>query len=246
MISDVIGDPLDLIASGPTVADPSRFKDAWRIFERFDLIEQVPPTVLRHLQRGMFGDIPETPKPGEAIFALAHHHIVANNQIALRAAQSKAESLGYRASVESTMVQGEAREFATTLVGIVNKAMDDPNSAQRPMCILFGGETTVTVRGEGLGGRCQEIALAALANMSDATGDYVIAACGTDGTDGPTDAAGGFACREVAGRAKELGLSPMEFLERNNSYNFLCQTDGLIVTGPTGTNVMDVYLALIP
>ena len=246
LISDVIGDPLDLIASGPTVADPSSYADAWGIIERFNLIEQAPQSVVRHLQRGMFGDIPETPKPGDPIFSAAHHHIIANNQLALHTARLKAESLGYRSLVESTVVQGGAREFATTLAGMVRQLMTEPRPDQRPICLLFGGETTVTVRGDGMGGRCQEVALAALADLLDADGDYLIAACGTDGTDGPTDAAGGIACPEVAARAKGLGLSPMEFLRRSDSYSFLRVTEGLIVTGPTGTNVMDVYLALIP
>ena len=246
LISDVIGDPLDLIASGPTVADPSSFLDAWRIIERFDLNEQAPQSVVRHLQRGMSGDIPETPKPGDPIFSLAHHCIVANNQIALDAAHLKAESLGYHSSVESTVIQGEASEFGAALAETVRQLMAEPKPDQRPTCLLFGGETTVTVRGTGTGGRCQETALAALAGLWNTGGDYVIAACGTDGTDGPTEAAGGIASPEVVRRARELHLTPGDSLARSDSYSFLRRADGLIITGPTGTNVMDIYLALIP
>lgn len=243
LISDVIGDRLDVIASGPTVADPTTFADAWGVLERFGLVNHIPATVAEFVRDGLRGLHPETPKPGDPEFAITRHHILASNTIALEAAAVRAGELGFRTQIVTSSLSGEARDCAAAVVREVRRLISDRSG---PVCLLYGGEMTVTVRGDGLGGRCQEFALAALGEMAGVAGDYVIAGCGTDGTDGPTDAAGGMATRAIAKRAADLGLSPTEFLTRNDANRFLRAAGGLIVTGPTGTNVMDLCLALIP
>jgi glycerate-2-kinase len=166
--------------------------------------------------------------------------------MAMTAARQCAEDLGYDSEIITSGLHGEAREAASFVTELARARAPHNRKSPRPICLLFGGETTVTVRGNGSGGRCQEFAVAALEGMRDLDGDYLIAACGTDGTDGPTEAAGGFASPEVAAEARRYGLNTADVLARNDSYDFLRQTHGLIVTGPTGTNVMDVYLALMP
>lgn len=245
IISDVIGDPLDVIASGPTVADSSTYQDAWDTLTKIKLIDQVPTSVSNHLRSGKAGQIPETPKLGEACFQIAQHLIIASNSIALAAAHEKARTLGYHAEILTAAMDGEARDWAEQIVKTAQVCADGRGAITTPACLLYGGEMTVTVRGPGLGGRCQEFAVAALGALRESDADILIAACGTDGTDGPTDAAGGIATLEIAARAKQLGLSVKDCLSENDAYHFLEQVDGLIITGPTGTNVMDICLALV-
>jgi glycerate-2-kinase len=246
ILSDVIGDPLDSIASGPTVADPSTFAEAWEIIRKYQLTEKLPVSIIRWLQKGLGQEIPETPKPGDPIFAKSHNYLIGSNRIALEAAATMAKALQYSTTIVTDTLQGEAREKATELVLQVKQY-----EGVTPACLLFGGETTVTIKNPGKGGRNQEFALAALVELQkhyeiSAEDDTpVILSAGTDGTDGPTDAAGAVADAMVLKLAAKQGLSPEKFLEQNDSWNFFHQTGGHIITGPTHTNVMDIVVVLI-
>ena len=246
IISDVIGDPLEAIASGPTAPDSTTFADAWRVIEKYGLPAKLPATVRTYLKAGKEGEKPETLKPGDTAFRKVFNIILGNNLLALQAAKEKAEEAGFHTIILSSRIQGEAREVAKVLAGITQEILLNDLPLSKPACVLLGGETTVTLRGNGLGGRNQELALAALLEMKPVRQPYLIASCGTDGTDGPTDAAGGFAFPGMWETAAQKSLDPLFFLQRNDSYHFLQQTGGLIKTGPTGTNVMDVILLIVP
>ncbi len=246
ILSDVIGDPLDAIASGPTVPDPTTFKKAWDIIEKYNLINQLPDSVRTHLEEGVKGRIEDTLKLEDPIFGKVNNFIIGNNLLALKTAQEEAKRLGYNTLILTSRVRGEAREVAQVVASIAQEIEIYNLPIKKPACFLMGGETTVTLRGKGKGGRNQELALAALIAMEKVRKDYVIVSCGTDGTDGPTDAAGGMVDYEVTKNAVNLQLNPLTYLEENNAYPFLQKTGGLIKTGPTGTNVMDIILALIP
>lgn len=241
LISDVIGDSLDVIGSGPTAPDQSTFADAWAVLERYRLVDAIPRSIRDYLQDGLRGDIPETPKPDDPSFRLTRHRILASNEIALEAARRQAAQLGYDARVVSSTVTGEPTGVARMVSERLRNAQ---NTNAGPFCLIYGGEMTVTVRGSGKGGRCQEFALAALKHIEELAPGYLIAAVGTDGTDGPTDAAGGMITEECAAKSRDLGLSVEEYLNRNDAYNFLNAIDSLVFTGPTGTNVMDVIIAM--
>jgi len=244
ILSDVIGDPLDAIASGPTVPDPTTYAEALQIVESRGLADSVPPSVISHLAAGVAGDVPETPKPGDPVFRSVQNVIVANNRAAVAAAAERARALGYSPHVVSCSISGEAREVAAQQAALARRVPRDGVPVSRPACIIGGGETTVTVRGDGVGGRNQEFALAAAIALAGTDGISVLAA-GTDGTDGPTEAAGAFADGETVARAAALGLDARACLERNDSYHFFEALGDLFVTGPTGTNVMDVYIFLV-
>ena len=231
ILSDVIGDPLDVIASGLTIADPTTLEDARAVLLKHGLWDHVPESVRKRLEAG-----PETPKPGDPIFQNVENVIIGSNRLALEAAGVKAEALGYNTKILSSTVEGEARLVAREHAEILNRTVP-------PACILSGGETTVTVRGTGKGGRNQEFALAAALEI-DGRDNLAILCAGTDGSDGPTDAAGAFACSDTVKRAIQLGLDPVDHLERNNSYPFFDLLGDLVKTGPTGTNVMDVNIML--
>ena len=239
ILSDVVGNPLDFIASGPTVPDTTTFQDAWGLLGKFDLQDAIPASVRAQLRRGLDGAIPDTPKAGDPLFARAASELVGSNEIAARAALDAATALGYNTVLVTTWVEGEAREVAKVMAGVAKGLIRHHSPVPPPACLIFGGETTVTVRGDGQGGRSQEMALAASLAL-DGWEDVAVMAVGTDGTDGPTDAAGGIADGAVRGRAQALGLDPLAFLDRNDSYHFLRQTDALLVTGPTNTNVNDL------
>jgi glycerate-2-kinase len=239
LLSDVIGDPLDVIGSGPTAPDESTFGGAIAVLERYDLLEQVPRPVRSYLENGAGGLIEETPKPGDPVFDKVRNLVVGSNRLALEAAQREALSLGYEAQILSSTVEGEARNVAVEYANSLRAVSGDG----RPRCLLAGGETTVTVRGAGKGGRNQEFALAAAIQISGVENVAVLSA-GTDGTDGPTDAAGAFAIGSTVARAAKLGLNAREHLARNNSYPFFEALGDLIKTGPTGTNVMDIQILL--
>jgi glycerate-2-kinase len=245
ILSDVIGDPLESIASGPTAPDPSTFQDAWNIIKKYKLGDALPQSVREYLEKGLQFKIPDTLKQGDAVFKKVHNFILGNNLGALRAAQETAEDLGFNSLIVSSRIQGEAREVAKVAAAVAQEIIDRNIPVNRPACVLMGGETTVILRGQGKGGRNQEFALSALIAMQHVKGQYLIASCGTDGTDGPTDAAGGMVYPEIWKRVREAGLSPDGFLANNDAYPFLDQTGGLIKTGPTGTNVMDIILILI-
>ena len=241
ILSDVVGNPLDVIASGPTVPDSTTFADAWALLAGYGLIEKLPPAVRARLEQGKSGAIAETPKAGDPIFANVYNVIIGSNDLAARAAVERAQELGMNALMLSTYIEGEAREVARVFSGIVREIAASGQPLPRPACIVTGGETTVTLRGKGLGGRNQELALAAAVKIAGLD-NVTIVACGTDGSDGPTDAAGAIADETTLERARALGLDPVVYLANNDSYHFFQPLGDLLLTGPTGTNVNDLTL----
>ncbi len=244
LLSDVIGDPLDVIGSGPTAPDPSTFADALAVLEGFGLLKRVPGSVRQRLDRGARGEIPETPKPDDPLFDRVSNVVIGNNQIVVDAAASRAAGLGYRPHVLTRSLHGEARRAARELVAIGRGIRAGRGPVGPPACVIAAGETTVTVTGRGHGGRCQEFALAAALEMEGIDGMAVLAA-GTDGTDGPTDAAGAIADGESASRARRQRDDPQRRLDDNDSYPLFARLADLVVTGPTNTNLLDLYLVLI-
>jgi hydroxypyruvate reductase len=244
ILSDVIGDPLDAIASGPTVPDPTCFEDCARILDCYALWEKIPPPVARHIREGLEGKREETLKEGNPAFEKVYNLIVGNNLLAMKAAQEKARALGFRTVMLSSLVEGETREVGKVHAAVAKEVLLSGNPIPPPACILSGGETTVTLKGKGKGGRNQEFALA-LALEIAGWKEIVALSAGTDGTDGPTDAAGAFADGETLRRAKALELDPRAHLRENDSYPFFEKLGDLLITGPTGTNVMDLRILLI-
>jgi hydroxypyruvate reductase len=244
ILSDVIGDDLNVIASGPAVPDTSTFADTRRVLEKYDIWDRVPESVQSRIQQGLKGEIQDTPKAGDAVFERCFSELVGTNIQALKAAGLKAEELGYRTLILSSTVEGEAREVAKVLTAIAREVRHSGNPLSVPACILCGGETTVTIQGDGKGGRNQEFALASALRL-DGMENIVVLAGGTDGNDGPTDAAGAVADGSTLARAQGQALDPLDYLSRNDSYNFFQPLEDLVITGPTRTNVMDVYLILV-
>ena len=244
ILSDVVGDPLDAIASGPSAPDSTTFADALAVLSKYGIESRAPRGVLEHLRAGAAGAKPETPKPGDPIFAKVRNLLIANNAASVAACARKARELGYRPLVLSSTIEGEAREVARVCVAIARESLASGRPVAPPACLIAGGETTVTLRGSGLGGRNQEFALAAALAARGLEGVAILAG-GTDGTDGPTDAAGALADGATCDRAAGLGLSAADFLARNDSYHFFQPLGDLLMTGPTGTNVMDLYLLLV-
>lgn len=240
IISDVPGNNLETIASGPTTADPTSFTDAWNIIQQYSLEKTIPASVAQHLQKGIAGTIDETIKPGDVLLQQAHHSIIGSNETAVQAAAKKATALGYTVFTFPASLQGEAADNAATIV-----QQATAYNGIRPACFIYGGETTVTVTGKGKGGRNQQLALCALQNSKPGNNITLLAA-GTDGTDGPTDAAGAFADDAVLQQALQQQLQPAHFIEQNDAYTFFQQTDGLFITGATQTNVMDLVIVLLP
>jgi hydroxypyruvate reductase len=232
ILSDVIGDDLDVIGSGPTVPDRSTLADARAIFDKYGIGNKLPAAAQ------------ETPKPGDRIFAKTHNVIVGSNALAVDAAEVEARRLGFHTLVLSTFLEGEAREIARVHAAIAKEIRATGRPVKTPACVISGGETTVTVRGKGLGGRNQEFALAAALDIAGLQNVLILSA-GTDGTDGPTDAAGAIADGTTLVRAQALGLNAPAFLANNDSYRFFEATGDLIKTGPTGTNVADIQLVLV-
>ncbi|MDQ7028313.1 MAG: glycerate kinase [Ardenticatenia bacterium] len=243
VVSDVVGNPLDVIASGPTVPDPTTFVDAWQVLARFGLTERVPPSVQRHLRAGAAGRVPETPKPDDPVFQAVRNVIVADNRRAAEAAAARARDLGYHALVLTTFLEGEAREVGTVLAALAQEMAAFGRPLPRPGCAVLGGETTVTVRGDGMGGRNQEMALSAALRL-EGLENIVVATLATDGGDGPTDAAGAVVDGQTARLARERGINIREALARNDSYHALKALGALLRTGPTGTNVNDVAFVI--
>jgi glycerate-2-kinase len=234
-ISDVVDDRLDVIASGPFAPDPTTYGDALAVLARHPAYP-VPSVVSAHLEAGARGEREETPKPGDPAFARTHHTLIANNETARTAARDAATDLGWHA-VFATLA-GEARRAAVELVQLA-----DATKADRAVCVVAGGETVVTVSGTGRGGRSQELALAA-ALAIEARSDIAVLAAGTDGADGPTDAAGAFADGGTVARARRAGVDAQEALANNDSHGFFCREGGVIRTGVTRTNVADLALVL--
>jgi hydroxypyruvate reductase len=248
ILSDVIGDRLDVIASGLTVADDSTFAQALQVLDKYSIADQIAPAVLRALQLGAAGKIPETPKAGDPAFEHSHNLLIGTLYHSLLAAGDEARSLGYHTLVLSSQLTGEARELAKFMMGLARDVQQHELAAPRPACLIAGGESTVTLRGSGKGGRNQEMALAFLCEMK--TDPAVLAgvsflSASTDGSDGPTDAAGAFASLALYRAALECGLNPEEYLRNNDSYTFFDQLGGLLKTGPTGTNVCDLQIVLV-
>jgi len=244
IISDVIGDPLDVIASGPTAADSSTFEDAQAVLEKYNLKPDVPTGVWDYLMKGAAGYVPETPK---RLSDRIHNLVIGNNSVALQAAESKAEELGYHVLNLGPNIEGETMEVASSMAGIVRDVLVDGKPLRSPACVLSGGETTVTLGPEhGLGGRNQEFVLAAALRLGQENmANVVVLSGGTDGEDGPTDAAGAVADSDNFLKAATLGFSPADFLKRHDAYQFFQPIGGLIKTGLTNTNVMDVRVLLI-
>ena len=244
ILSDVVGDDLDVIASGPTVPDSSTFQDAERILKGHGIWDQLAPPVRKHIEKGTAGQAADTPKPGDTIFGKCSQLLVGNNLQALQAASQEAQILGYRPLILSSKVEGEAREVAKFYAAIAREVRDSQNPLAPPLCVLAGGETTVTLKGDGRGGRNQEFALASAMAIAELD-KIVFLSGGTDGTDGPTDAAGAIADGTTVARARAKNLDPNDFLRRNDSYRFFQELEDLVITGPTRTNVMDIYILLI-
>jgi hydroxypyruvate reductase len=245
VLSDVVGDDLSTIASGPTVPDPTTFAEALAVLGRRGILGDVPAAVRAQLEAGARGEVAETAKPGEPALRRARSRIVGSNALSAAAAAREARRQGLRPLVLTTRLEGEAREAARVLVAILGECVATGRPIRPPACLLAGGETTVTVRGHGQGGRNQELVVAAGEALADFPAPAVVASLATDGIDGASDAAGGIVDDRTAARAAALGLAPAAaFLEANDTRNFLGPLGDLIVTGPTGTNVVDLVVLL--
>lgn len=244
ILSDVVGNPLDVIASGPTVPDTSTFAGAYEIVKRYGLMDELPSSITQHLGQGNDGRIPETPKEGDPLFAKTYNLIIGSNESAARAALAEAQEAGFHTLLLSTYVEGEAREVAHVFCAIAKEILHSSQPIPRPACVVAGGETTVTIRGEGKGGRNQELALAAAIQL-DTLDNVTIVALATDGTDGPTDAAGAIADGLTLHRARQKKLLARDYLANNDSYSFFDQLDDLLITGPTNTNVNDLTFVFV-
>ncbi|MCP4340477.1 MAG: glycerate kinase [Desulfobulbaceae bacterium] len=244
ILSDVVGDDLDSIASGPCVCDSKTFADCRAIFRKYSIEDEIPASVLQYIELGLAGKVPETTKAGQGIFEATQNVIVGGNFKALLKAKEKADELGYNTLLLSSMIEGETRDVASNHIAIAREIQAHGYPVQKPACLLSGGETTVTIKGAGKGGRNQEFVLASALKMTGMDSIVVLSA-GTDGSDGPTDAAGAIADQDTLERAALKELEPQQYLENNDSYHFFNRLDDLYKTGPTNTNVMDLRIILI-
>jgi len=240
LLSDVIGDDLDVIGSGPTAPDVSTFAATSAILERYGILDRVPASVRTRLEQGMRGEIPETPKPDDPVFARVRNTVVGSNRLALDAAAARARQFGFRTLILASGTQGETRDVARMHAAIAREIVEAGHPVKPPACIITGGETTVTIKGDGLGGRNQEFVLAAAIDLAGLP-DTVVLSAGTDGTDGPTDAAGAVADGETLVRKSDA----REYLDRNDSYRYFQSLNDLLIIGPTNTNVMDIHIVLV-
>jgi hydroxypyruvate reductase len=244
LLSDVVGDPLDVIASGPTTPDVSTFAEALDILDRFRLRERVPRAIVQRLEHGARGELPETPKLGDPLFSRVRNTVIGNNALVVAAAAARARAIGFTPHVLTRALEGEARETAGGFVEMARAIRAGRGPVTPPACVIAGGETTVTIKGQGKGGRCQEFALAAALGI-DGLRDVVVLAAGTDGTDGPTEAAGAIVDGTSVDRARAHGVDARACLADNDSNTVLALTGDLVITGPTNTNLLDLYLALV-
>lgn len=245
VLSDVVGDDLSVIASGPTVPDASTYADALDVLRGRQVLDAVPRPVRRHLQAGAAGRRAETPKPRDRVFSRVRTRIVGSNRWTVEAAAQEARRQGLRALTLTTFLEGEAREVARALVSVLRECVESGSPGEPPVCLLAGGETTVSVRGDGLGGRNQELVVAAAEPLAALPAHAVVASLATDGVDGISGAAGGVADQDTLRRAEKLGLAPPSvFLAASDSARFLAPLGDLIITGPTGTNVVDLTILL--
>ena len=243
LLSDVIGDDLDVIGSGPTAADASTFGGAAAILRKYKIYDRVPGAVRARMEQGLRGEIAETPKAGDEALSRTQNLVVGSNALAVDAAAVKARELGFRTIVLSTFIEGETRDVARMHAAIARQMRVSGQPLRPPACVISGGETTVTLDGDGLGGRNQEFALAAAIDIAGLA-DTLMLSAGTDGSDGPTDAAGAIADGATVDRAAAKGLDAKDFLRRHDSYRFFDPLGDLIRTGPTNTNVMDIHIVL--
>ena len=248
ILSDVVGDRLDTISSGITAPDPTTFKDALSVLEKYHIEDRIPAPVRVHLISGTLARIPETPKETDPSFDNSVNIIVGNNALACRAALSRAEKLGYDARILTTTLTGEARRAGECLSGLAREIDSGRSGLKKPALLILGGETTVTIHGKGKGGRNQEIALAfacRLHTLCPGSSNIYFLSAGTDGTDGPTDAAGAFVTPLLMEKMKGISAEAVRQLEDNDSYHFFSQQDLLFKTGPTYTNVCDIQLLMV-
>jgi hydroxypyruvate reductase len=244
ILSDVVGDPLDVIGSGPTAPDPSTFADAWAVLERRRLLDAAPGPILAHLRAGLAGKVADTPKPGDPLFERVQNVIIGSNRLAAEAGVAKARELGFNTLLLSTFVEGEARQVARVAAALIKEVARYDRPVARPACLVWGGETTVTVSGDGQGGRNQELALAAALALDSWPG-VALLALSTDGSDGPTPAAGALVTGDTVERARQIGLAAADDLARNDSYRFFEPLGDLVITGPTQTNVNDLLFMFV-
>lgn len=244
ILSDVVGDRLDVVASGPTVPDPTRFSDAIGILKRYRLWTKIGLPVRTVLEQGRRGRREETPKPGDPRWRRIDHLLIGNGELAVKAAARSIAEIGYRPKILTSSLVGEAKEAGKVWAALAKEEQRKRKRRGRPVCLLAGGETTVTVRGNGLGGRCQEFTLSAALSIADLPG-ITVAAFSTDGTDGPTDAAGAIADGRSCRRAEGKNLSALQCLNENNAYAFFSGLGDLIRTGPTRNHLNDLYLAFV-
>lgn len=248
ILSDVVGDALSSIASGVTCADPTTYQDGWRLIEQYEIDDQIPASVKQIFHKGMAGDLPETLKPDSSSLGLTENILIGTNMGALNAAAEEARQRGYRVIRLTSRMVGEAREIAKMLAAIAIDCSVQETIGTAPLCILSGGEPVVRIKGNGLGGRNQEMALAYLMEIDRhraLCADLSFLAASTDGNDGPTDAAGAFADLELLERAVAAGLDAASYLSNNDSYHFFDPIGGLLKTGPTNTNVCDLHISLV-
>ena len=245
IISDVVGDRLDVIASGPTIPDHSTWTDCQEILTRYGIWDKVPSSVRGRIEEGLMGKLADTPKPGDESLKDVVNLIIAANRQTLDHAAQKAREIGYQTLILSSTIEGETKDIARMHAALAREIRATGHPLSPPCCLISGGETTVTLgQNPGKGGRNQEFALAAALDIEGMENVLMLSA-GTDGTDGPTDAAGAQADGQTAARARALGLNPRDFLMRHDAYNFFQRLGDLIVTGPTRTNVMDIRLVLV-
>ncbi len=244
ILSDVVGDPIEFIASGPTAPDPTTYEDAIALLKRYGIWDNVPQSVKDVLVRGLNRGLRETPKPGDKVFNNVLNYVVASNYISLKAMEEEARRLGYNTLILTSMIEGEAREVGKLLAGVMKNVEKYDEPIGKPAAILAGGETTVTVRGKGIGGRNQELALSVAISIAGLD-DVVFTSIGSDGVDGVSIAAGGIVDGRTVSDGRKLGLDPYEFLNNNDSYNYLSKLGSAIITGPTGTNVNDLLVMLV-
>lgn len=245
IVSDVIGNQYTDIGSGPTAPDHTSFQSCWKIITRYGLEDRLPARVIGRIKAGVHGRVSETPKENDPVFERVKNVIVADNLLALQAAQTKAELLGYNTLVLSAALQGESREAARVLAAIAMEVRQSHHPIAPPACLIIGGETTVRIKGNGKGGRNQELALALALSLNAAENIHALCA-GSDGTDGMTDAAGAIIDDTTVGQAISEKRDPWKYLNNNDSYNFFKSMGNLVVTGPTLTNVMDINIMIIP
>lgn len=244
IVSDVVGSPLDVIASGPTVPDSTTYEDAWKIVTRHGLEQSLPPAITNRLQQGMLGELPETTKATDPMWGRVHNTVIASNITAAEAAVAAGRGRGFAATLLTTSLEGEAAEAGAGAAATARRLREEARTLLQPVLVVSGGETTVTLRGGGFGGRNQELALGAVRDLAGAEG-VLLVTLATDGGDGPTDAAGAVVTGETAARAQALNLDPRDFLRRNDAYNFFAPLGALLRPGPTLTNVNDLLFVLV-